>query len=425
MFLKLLLPAKENTFSAKVYYWLILGFISTLYWKPTMIVTNIFTGLLFLSLFFFPPAISIKQLIKKKWFVLIMLLFCTWSIISVMLSANPVAGWQTLLLRLPLLLLAVSLGLLQLSAEIFDRVLFWFCLFTLAACLICFVFSFNQFLHTGNSAYLYNDALTAVLHKQSIYIATLVNVAIFCHIYLLQSPSFIIKGKAILYPSIIFLFISSFLLAGRNAMIVLFSFILIYALLHLIRSRKYLELVTLVMGLLITIVVMNKLLPKTLNRFRELAYTNYNYSSNTKEAHYADSLTAEQWNGANFRLAVWKCGWELAKPNLLTGAGLGDRKDKLFEIYKKKKFILAIQTNKNLHNQYLDILSSLGIIGLVLFLTGYVIGPFIFAAKQKNILAMAIILTFSIALVTDNFLDRSFSAIIFSFFIPFMCSKSN
>lgn len=422
MLLTLLLPSKYSR-DTTILYWLLWGFIATLYWQPTMIITNIFIGLIFCCSFYYNRTISFFPLIKKRWYLIFMLLFFLWSITSVLLSKNQHSGWSTLQLRIPLLLFTCSVGLLQIPRELFDKLLYWFSLFTVVAAILCITAALRQTMQSGNSAYLYNDALTSFTGKQSIYISTLVNLSVFSIIYLLSSTS--LPGKPLLYFCLLILFVFSFLLAGRNAMIVLYSFILLYAFLYLLKNKKYLELFTLLIGMIIGIVVLFKLFPKTFNRFKELTYTNYNYSNTSDEAHYAGTLTADQWNGANFRLAVWRCGWEMAKSNFLTGVGLGDRKDILFAIYEKKNFTMAIKTKKNLHNQYLDILSSLGVIGLIFFMLGFIIGPLVYAVKRKNLLALAVILTFAFALITDNFLDRSFSTIVFSFFIPFILVINN
>ena len=81
------------------------------------------------------------------------------------------------------------------------------------------------------------------------------------------------------------------------------------------------------MGMIIMGFLVFKFFPKTINRFRELAYTQFNFQSQAKESHYAGELSPDQWNGANFRLAAWQCGWLLFKEHPLTGVDLGDKED--------------------------------------------------------------------------------------------------
>src|SRR4029077_6902287 len=89
------------------------------------------------------------------------------------------------------------------------------------------------------------------------------------------------------------------------------------------------------------------------------------------------------------------------------GVHLGDKKTKLVEKYQEKDFQFAIRTEKNLHNNYLDILVGTGIIGLFLFLTGWYILPMRRAFLFKDYLSVLIMVTFAIAMITEVYFDRS------------------
>jgi O-antigen ligase len=208
-------------------------------------------------------------------------------------------------------------------------------------------------------------------------------------------------------------------------MLILYTISLGFSFFYIIKKKKWLDGVGLLVGLLIIGFVIFKFFPKTINRFKELAFTQFNYQSKARESHYASDLSANQWNGANFRLAAWQCGWQLFKEHPLTGVGLGDKKDELFNVYEQKQFHFAIDTNKNVHNNYLDILYSLGIIGLLVFLTGWVIFPAIHFFSNNDNLALLILVTFALAMITENYFDRSLGAMLFGFFISFLLSHKS
>jgi O-antigen ligase len=205
-------------------------------------------------------------------------------------------------------------------------------------------------------------------------------------------------------------------------MLVLYAFTAVFTLYYVFKQKKYLEGATLIMGLLIGGFLVIKFFPKTINRFKELTYTKFDYRQTGPESHYNMAVDTGQWNGANTRLAVWQCGWELFRQHPFFGIPIGDKKEKLMEIYKKKDFQFAIHTQKNLHNNYLDILVSLGIIGLILFLVSWIILPIRLAWQYRDGLAVLIILTFAIAMITENYFDRSLGGMLFGFFIPFLLS---
>ncbi|MGZ8549415.1 MAG: hypothetical protein ACXWV2_02090, partial [Chitinophagaceae bacterium] len=95
-----------------------------------------------------------------------------------------------------------------------------------------------------------------------------------------------------------------------------------------------------------------------------------------------------------------------------------------FKIYEQKRFHFAIATKKNVHNNYLDILYSMGVAGLVLFLSGWILLPFLLFVKNRDGLAFIILLTFSLAMLTENYFDRSIGAMLFGFFITFLLAAS-
>ncbi len=100
----------------------------------------------------------------------------------------------------------------------------------------------------------------------------------------------------------------------------------------------------------------------------------------------------------------------------LMGVPLGDKQDKLVEIYRQQGFSYAVESRRNLHNTYLDVLTNLGIIGLVVFLLGYIVLPLVGSARAKDGLGLFIILSFVVAMVPETWLDRSMGCIMLSFF---------
>jgi O-antigen ligase len=212
----------------------------------------------------------------------------------------------------------------------------------------------------------------------------------------------------------------SYLLASRNLTLVLYVITIGDAFYYIFRRKRYLVGASIIMGLLIGVFGIFKFFPKTLNRFKELTYTEFDYKSMGKESHYNMEVTKDQWNGLNFRRAAWQCGWELFLSHPIKGVDIGDKKEVLMEKYKEKNFQFALQSNKNVHNNYLDILYSMGIIGLALFLVGWVILPLAYARRYGDWLSVVIVLTFASAWVTEIYFDRSLGGMLTGFFIPFL-----
>ena len=402
----------------KVLLGLILFFLFTLFFPRPVILTIVAPALLVLYSLFYNPLKEKWEALKQRRYLQGMLLFFAVVLTSVLLSSDLDKALNFLDPRLTLFYLPLTVGTLQLRKDFRDNVLLGFALLTTAMCAICLSYGLNRSQFFAQPEFLYNDALTEILGQQSIYISLLVNLSIYIFAYfILFKPA---KYKGLLVLATLFLFGMSYLLASRIMMGTLYAICLGFCFYYILKRKKYLEGVTLLMGLLIGVFLIFKFFPQTLNRFKELTHTQFNYQSMGKESHYNMEVTADQWNGANFRMAAWRCGWELFKQHPLFGVRIGDKKDRLFEVYEQKGFRFAIETNKNVHNNYLDILYSMGLTGLLVFLFGWIILPIAAAWKYSDGLAILIIITFAAAWVTEIYFDRNLGGMLTGLLIPFV-----
>jgi O-antigen ligase len=325
-----------------------------------------------------------------------------------------------LVLRVPLLLFPLSLGLLYISRALKDRILLSFCSVVTLVALICLVLAMIKYLQTGDAVYLYNDSLTLPIAMQSSYFALVVAVAAFSIFYLLESGFLRRWYRLYAQLSIVFLLIFHFLLASRISIFILYTGLIILAGSYMVKMKRTGLGVLLVTGLLICVVVCIQAFPKTLNRFRELEYPSYHFNSEAAESHYNGTLTPDQWNGANIRLAIWKCGWQVGKAHWLAGVQLGDKQARLMDAYKANGFDFGVRNRRNMHSLYLDIFSCFGIIGLTLFLAGYLVLPLRKAWHSADWVGLAILSTFAIGMIVESYFDRSAGCLLAGFFFSFI-----
>ena len=413
------LKKRENIFAA-----IVLFFVASLFFSFAVALKVFTMGLLVLSALLYNSTEQKFILLKERKYVWFMLAFAGLLIISFLLSQNQADGSRFLQLRLPVFLFPISLGLVHITKKQRNKILIGCSVIVTIACLASLGYAILRYRETFNTAWLYNDALTHFIGQQSIYTSLLVNVSIYVYAWhLFYSP---MRGvhKTLLIASIAILFIISYLLASRNMMLILYTSAVVFSFHFMLRKKKYLEGLALLLGMIIAVILVFRFFPQTINRFRELAYTQFDFQSQAKESHYAGQLTPDQWNGANFRLAAWQCGWQLFKEQPFIGVGLGDKRDELYRVYSQKQFQFAINTKKNVHNNYLDILLSTGVAGFILFLTGWLVIPFIIIIRQKDGLAFIVLLTLAIAMLTENYFDRSLGAILFPFLVTLMLTTS-
>lgn len=400
----------------KLLYWLVL-FLFISFFIPRMpVITNSLLGILVLLSF---GSHSLKDkigLLKTRPYILLLLSYYLLHLLSLLWSNDKAEAVTQLEIRLPILLLPLAIGTMIIPAQLKHRIVYAIAIVTTAVALISLGLSFSQYSATGNSGYLYNDSLTVHFGLQSIYVAMLVNLSIVGLIFLLaKKPSFITM-PGLLYLSLVLLLGYHFLLASRSAMILLYGGLFLFAVYYIVQKRKYLEGVTLILGMCIGAFILFKFFPKTVQRFKELTYTSYDYSSKAAESHYDMQLNSDQWNGANTRLALWSCGWEAAKPNLLAGVGIGDRVQAVNEVYKARNFTMAIETKKNVHNSYLDALLTFGAGGLLLFLFGFVVLPLYDVVKRGNMFDLFVVTAFVVSMIFEVYLGRSIGCMLAGFF---------
>jgi O-antigen ligase len=419
-----LLDPKAGAFALKekIFYFLVVVFFITLFLPDMPVLNNITVGAILLHSFFFNSLAEKRRLIRQRREISFMLLFYLFQIASALLSANKQEGLNMLVLRLPLLLFPLAIGLLEIRPALKDRILLSFAMITTLTALICLAWAFDRYRVSHETAWLYDDSLTAAIRRQSIYFALVVLLALFSYIYLIRKPSFHLKYIWLTWLSVAFLMLFLFMLASRIAITSLFFSMLIFAGSDILRKKKYRQGAFLVIAFLAGAVVLMKFFPKTLNRFRELKYTGYSFNSHAVESHYNRVLTADQWNGANIRLAVWSCGWDLVKQHWLTGVPLGDKQDRLMEVYRERRFDFGIQTRRNMHDTYLDVLCNLGVIGLAVFLLGYLIFPLMACYGKNDALGLFIVLVFATSMVTESYFDRSIGCLLSGFFLSFVAA---
>lgn len=363
-------------------------------------------------------------LFKQRNHLWFMLGFVLMLGISFLVSEDQKAGGIYLERRIPLFLFPISVGVLQISKELRNKILLGLAIIVSAGCLLSLGYAIYRYTQTKDSAWLYNDSLSYFIRQQSIYTSVFVNISIYVFAWHLLYSKLSQFAKLWMGLGIVLLFVISYMLASRNMMVILYSTIILFAFYAVIKKRKYLEGAVLLAGIVLAGALVFKFFPKTINRFKELTFTEFNYQNEGKESHYNMELTADQWNGANFRLAAWPCGWQLFKEHPITGVGLGDKRDELFRVYEQRKFHFALATRKNVHNNYLDVLYSMGIIGFILFFLGWIALPLIRTVKKRDGLAFLIILTIALAMITEIYFDRSIGAMLAGFMIPFLLTTN-
>ncbi|PWT76920.1 MAG: hypothetical protein C5B59_05300 [Bacteroidetes bacterium] len=400
----------------KFLFWLTVAFFATLFLPPEMpVINNILIGAIFTVCLVFNPPAEKWLFLRNRRAVLFMLLFFILQLISAATSADHARAWSILAMRSPLLIFPLALGGIYVNSRIKSRMLFAYAVIVLVVSVCCGADAVRRSWVHHDMQWLYDDSLTKAIGRSSVYMAQIVVIAIFCFVWLLHKG--IIKGRTRLLAGFgtIFLVLFHFLLASRTSLFVLYIAAIGYVF-HLM-TRGFRSAMWLIgSGLLVSITLFFTF-PKTMNRMRQLEYLHFDYQSRGLESHYNMAVDSSQWNGANFRLAAWSCGWRVARQHLLAGVPLGDKQTILRQEYKARDFMFAYVRNRNLHNTWLDVLVNTGIAGSAIFLLAYLVLPVWITIRQGDWLGLAIVGAFAAALSTENWIDSSFGSVLLGFWL--------
>lgn len=398
---------------------LISAFFICLYLPDMPVVNNIVVAALFVFCFFVNPFNTRLARLRSRPALLVLLAFCVLQVISAIVSKDHDRALELLARRSPLVVFPLSIGSIVIRPSIRRRIVLSYAGITTLACVFCLIWSLCRTWQLHDMQWLYDDSLTVVIERQSSFVAWMVTMALFCYASVLQGFDRI--GKRLIYVAMAFLLIFHYLLASRAALLFLYAVIMVLGIYRIIKTRKTSFIIAGAATVVLGVVIM-ALFPKTLNRFRELQYTEYDFHSHGRESHYNMTVTKDQWNGANIRLAVWDCGLAVAGRHWLTGVPLGDKRAALQAEYRARGFDFAYEHHRDAHNTYLDVLINTGVPGLVLFLLGCIIVPLVSFVKRKAWLAVGITAALAVAMLFESWLDRAAGCLLLGFWVSLLAT---
>ena len=409
-------------YKGRTWYALVLLFFLTFFLPHAPVVNNIVTATILAFSF-------VKNSLKNKWEILknrpalwFIFTFNFIELINAFFSHNHSEALRILGLRTPLLIFPIAIGTIEFSLMMRNMILRMYSWLIIGVAGICMSYAFWRYGHTGEVQYFYNDNLSEIIGRQSIYFAFMITLAMIFFVFelLKNRRSFSKRIAGLMAAS--FLFIIQFLLASRAALFTLVILSIPVLLYYVFRIPAHGSKKTFLVFILMAFCLTPFIFSRTIQRFKELQYTNFSYHNMARESHYNMPLTADQWNGANLRLAIWRCGLEVAQQHFWLGVPLGDKRQILYDKYREKGFFFGIQTKKNLHSNYLDVFSNLGIFGFLTFIIGFIISPLIVAATRKDAMGIAFIIALAIAFISETYFDRSVGCLLIGFFISFLLS---
>lgn len=345
-------------------------------------------------LFFFlgHSPISIISNLRKSNITLLYFGYFAWVVISYFISADQLEANRQLHVKLPFLiipLLLVGSGMSKANAK---KSIIFFIAGCASACIVLLAWATYDYWQTGDSLVFMYAPFSRFMHVTYFGIYLL-----FCFGWLFM----VALEDKVLYPkSHYFLMVLyAICLVLLSAKIMLLAFVLSAFLFGAYFAWRKKKIWT---AALIMVVISS--LPFIL--YAASAYVRLRVDSVLEEVNHRNEPVNPVWAGSTTtRIAIWKDAWRDILEVQPMGTGVGDVKNMLLEKYHQRGFTAAIDKHLNMHNEYLQALAGMGILGFILFIL-ITLAPAIFCAFPHQF--GGIIFSFSIlmASLTESILER-------------------
>jgi O-antigen ligase len=292
----------------------------------------------------------------------------------------------------------------KLSREETNRILWSFIISNLSLGLICISYATFQYLNNHINIF-YNHELVGLFKSHATYYSMYL---IFCLMSLAHlnnnneipwQPKIIIGGISIFFIILIYLL-------GARSLVFLFSFAsIIIILIHTIRSKNIGRGIILGISFLLLVFVVIRNNPDLQERIFQLKNYKYEFSENHTEG----------YNGLTMRLAQWESSISIIVNDPILGVGIGDVQDELQKVYKKNYLKYSYIEQFNAHNEYIQTLLGLGLVGLVIFLASLMI-PGYQAFREREILYLGFLGLFAYCCITESMLHMQKGVVFYTFF---------
>lgn len=326
-------------------------------------------------------------------------------------SDNLAFGWKDVELKLSLLIFPIIYGTTTYSFEKHRKTL---AIAFIASIICCALISIVQGAISSRKVPTYME-LDYFLHPS--YLSMFLNLSIVLIIYGIHT---VVKKnhKLLLWLSFIAASITIWLSLSKSG-IILWGILLflIMGYFFFIRKEKVILFVTVALTSIV-VVLSVVFVPKLKMRFNSLLTSTISstQSAISEENKNENEIEANETRESTMlRILIWRETIEIIDENLILGTGTGDIKDELFLKYEEANLHRALEKELNVHNQFLQVFATLGLIGFVVFIAAFIL-PFLTAIRQRNILYLAFLFIFSINLLFESMLEKQDGVIFYAFF---------
>ncbi|MBS1976059.1 MAG: O-antigen ligase family protein [Bacteroidetes bacterium] len=338
--------------------------------------SSVLLGISFFVSLFVTPIPPLRNVLSQIWdtafYMLVLLAGLTYTV-------NMEAGWRVIETNLGIAAIPFILVKLHpLNKETIYEIYYAFCVGLILSLLYCLSGAIQLFSSTRDWSVFYGDQLLSHLYNtHSVYMEYYLIMAITLGFYLLYYDEGNVAPSVVVV--LLFFFYLMMLLTGNGTATMGLLFVLLYFVLKYIfeqrrslhRSWSFALALLFLMGLLVA------------SSAEILGFSHDDY-----------------WE----RFVLWESASE-ALPDWIFGVGTGDYMTVLNQYYNSHHLDYFAKENFNPHNQYMEMLFSNGVVGLVALLA-MIIRPIFLSVRTGNILGFLLLFPFLGYGITEVFLGR-------------------
>ena len=359
---------------------------------------------------------KLKKFIQQPMAWLLMLVYVT-VLIGLTYAKDKISGEFDAQVKLTMLVFPFVLSTIpQFNKKQVQALFISFLFGCFIASLLCLVRSLGIYQWSGENYFFYYK-FSFLMHPSYFAMYLCFAVAIILYV-LIEYPIYLYRSVKIGFFFLLFFFLVMIVLLSSKAGLLVLVLLLFVSILHLIFQRQHYRLgIISLLFIIVAALSIPKTAPPTYQRIKTALYEIDN-EKNLKSG------------GVAFRMQIWGIVKEAVKDDLWIGVGTGDEANALVEKYKELNLKKATSQRLNAHNQFLQVLLALGLMGLIPFLASLLI-PFIISIKRKQHLYFLFLSIIIINFLTEAMLERQAGVMFYAFFnavflflIPFNRSGS-
>lgn len=335
----------------------------------------------------------------RKYFKQTQLWVLSFLFVAVLISGvysedqNAWLGW--LRIKLPFLFLPLAFAAFhKISQRAFTLVLYAFVL--VLGCSVIPVLAI-YYLHYAEITESFARGNTIPMPFSHIRYTLMLAFAFFCCWYLLEKKT-VLFHRLERYVQVIimgFLFLSLHVLSVRSSLLALYLGVLFMALRLLIAQRNW------ALGAVLLALVV--LAPYCAYKFVPSLHSKIGYMRYDLQEYLQGRVNQNSDAG---RLTSIKVGLEIWKKNKLLGVGAGDIRSETAMVYEELYPQVPVENRKVPHNEFIWVLAGCGMVGFVLFLSGFLV-PYVVRGYYRQWLMVVLgLIVFSSFFTEDTFEEQ-------------------